>query len=133
MAAARNARAKDWLERSTGKLDGHSMRPSRSIRATCAHASRARGLDYIVDTKMTRGTRWVLGGGSRKRAFIGAREAAGWDAEFFAHVEAEFALWEMLVRDRQLREAATIAQRLARDFPENHKLATFLKNAHVNP
>ena len=33
-------------------------------------------VDYIVDTKMTRGTRWVLGGGSKKRAFIGAREAA---------------------------------------------------------
>lgn len=84
-------------------------------------------VDYIVETKMTRGTRWVLGGGSKKKAFIGAREAAGADSEFFVRAEAEFALWEMLVRDRQLTEATTIAQRLARDFPENHKLANFLK------
>ncbi|MEO5741336.1 MAG: hypothetical protein ABIS29_12155 [Vicinamibacterales bacterium] len=91
-------------------------------------------VDYIVDTKMTRGTRWVLGGGSKKRAFIGAREAAGADSEFFVRVEAEFALWEMLVRDRQLTEATTIAQRLARDFPGNHKLANFLKAApSANP
>ena len=91
-------------------------------------------VDYIVDTKMARGTRWVLGGGSKKRAFIGAREAAGADSEFFVRVEAEFALWEMLVRDRKLPEATTIAQRLARDFPENHKLANFLKAApSANP
>lgn len=91
-------------------------------------------VDYIVDTKMTRGTRWVLGGGSKKRAFIGAREAAGADSEFYVRVEAEFALWEMLVRDRQLPEATTIALRLARDFPENHKLANFLKAPpSVNP
>ena len=91
-------------------------------------------VDYIVETKMARGTRWVLGGGSKKRAFIGAREAAGADSEFFVRVEAEFALWEMLVRDRQLTEATTIAQSLARDFPENHKLANFLKAAPgVNP
>lgn len=86
-------------------------------------------VDYIVDTKMTRGTRWLLGGGSKKRAFIGAREAAAADSEFFVRVEAEFALWEMLVRDRQLPEATMIAQRLARDFPENRKLANFLKTA----
>ena len=74
-------------------------------------------------------TRWVLGGGSKKRAFIGARQAAGDNSDFFVRVEAEFALWEMLVRDRQMTEATTIAQRLARDFPENHKLANFLKTA----
>lgn len=91
-------------------------------------------VDYIVETKMTRGTRWVLGGGSKKRAFIGARQAASDTSDFFVRVEAEFALWEMLVRDRQLTEATTIAQRLARDFPENHKLANFLKTAPgVNP
>jgi len=86
-------------------------------------------VDFIVDTKMTRGTRWVLGGGSKKRAFIGAREAAAADSEFFVRAEAEFALWEMLVRDRQLPEATTIAQRLAHDFPEHHKIANFLKTA----
>ena len=89
-------------------------------------------IEYIVDTKMARGTRWMLGGGSKKRAFLGARAAAGADSEFFVRVEAEFALWEMLVRDRQLIEATTIAQRLARDFPDNHKLANFLKGTTVD-
>lgn len=86
-------------------------------------------VDYIVETKMTRGTRWVLGGGSKKRAFIGARAAAAADSEFFVRVEAEFALWEMLVRDRKVAEATTIARKLAREFPENHKLAKFLETA----
>lgn len=106
-------------------LDAALKDNPRNMRARVARA----WVDYIVDTKMARGTRWVLGGGSKKRAFIGARAAAADDSEFFVRVEAEFALWEMLVRDRQLTEATTIAQRLARDFPENHKLANFLKTA----
>ena len=106
-------------------LDAALKDNPRHMRARVARA----WVDYIVETKMTRGTRWVLGGGSKKRAFIGAREAAGADSEFFVRAEAEFALWEMLVRDRQLPEATSIAQRLARDFPENHKLANFLKTA----
>jgi len=111
-------------------LDAALKDNPRHMRARVARA----WVDYIVDTKMTRGTRWVLGGGSKKRAFIGAREAAGADSEFFVRVEAEFALWEMLVRDRQMPEATSIAQRLARDFPENPKLANFLKAApSVNP
>jgi hypothetical protein len=111
-------------------LDAALKDNPQNMRARVARA----WVDYIVDTKMTRGTRWVLGGGSKKRAFIGARQAAGANSDFFVRVEAEFALWEMLVRDRQLAEATTIAQRLARDFPENHKLANFLKTAPtVNP
>ena len=86
-------------------------------------------IDYIVDTKMARGTRWLLGGGSKKRAFIGAREAASAESEFFVRVEAEFALWEMLVRERNVPEATTIARKLARDFPENRKLTRFLNAA----
>ena len=35
----------------------------------------------------------------------------------------------MLVRDRQLREATTIARGLAREFPDNPKLARFLETA----
>lgn len=95
------------------------------IRARVARA----WVDYIVGTKMTRGTRWVLGGGSKKNALIGARQAAAAESDFFVRVEAEFALWEMLVRDRQLAEATAIARRLAREFPDNHKLANFLKTA----
>jgi hypothetical protein len=111
-------------------LDAALKANPRHMRARVARA----WVDYIVDTKMARGTRWVLGGGSKKRAFIGARAAAADNSEFFVRVEAEFALWEMLVRDRQLAEATAIAQRLARDFPENHKLANFLKTAPaLNP
>lgn len=124
----------ETLDRKTGwseywearrSLDAALEHNPRHMRARVARA----WVDYIVHTKMKRGTRWVLGGGSKKRAFIGARAAAADDSDFFVRVEAEFALWEMLVRDRQLAEARTIAQRLARDFPENHKLANFLKTA----
>ena len=106
-------------------LDAALKNNPRHMRARVARA----WVDYIVDTKMTRGTRWVLGGGSKKRAFLGAREAAAAESEFFVRVEAQFALWEMLVRDRQLSEATTIAQGLAHDFPQNHKLARFLETA----
>jgi hypothetical protein len=99
------------------------------------HHTRARvaraWIDYIVDTKMARGTRWLLGGGSKKRAFAGAREAVNAQSEEFVRAEAEFALWEMLVRDKKLDEATTIARKLARDFPENRKLANFLNAASV--
>jgi hypothetical protein len=84
-------------------------------------------IDYIVDTKMARGTRWLLGGGSKTRAFIGARAAASAESEFFVRVEAEFALWEMLVREQNVTEATTIARKLARDFQENRKLVKFLE------
>jgi hypothetical protein len=106
-------------------LDAALKQNPQHMRARVARA----WVDYIVDTKMTRGTRWILGGGSKKRAFIGARAAADAESEFFVRVEAEFALWEMLVRDRQLTEAATIARKLARDFPDNHKLTRFLETA----
>jgi hypothetical protein len=39
---------------------------------------------------------------------------------------------ERRVRDRQLTEATAIAQKLAREFPDNHKLANFLKTAPVS-
>ena len=98
-------------------------------RHTRARVARA-WIDYIVGTKMARGARWVLGGGSKQRAFKGAREAASAaESEFFVRAEAEFALWEMLVRDRNLTEATPIARKLARDFPENRKLVNFLKTA----
>ncbi len=79
-------------------LDAASQRQPAHMRARVARA----WVDYIVGTKMTRGTRWVLGGGSKHDAFAGAREAAAAPSDFFVRAEAEFALWEMLVRDRQL-------------------------------
>ena len=84
-------------------------------------------IDYIVDTKMPRGTRWVLGGGNKKQGLAVVREAASTDAELFIRAEAGFALWEMLVRERKFSEAVATAQGLARDFPDNQELRKFLE------
>ena len=78
---------------------------------------------------MPRGTRWLLGGGNKKRALLTVREAASADAEFFVHAEAAFALWDLHVREKDLAEATRLARDLARDFPENLELAAFL-NTH---
>ena len=95
----------------------------RHVRARVARA----WIDYIVDTRMPRGTRWLLGGGSKKRALVAVGQAASTEADFFIHAEAEFALWDMQVRERNLTEATAIARRLAGDFPENRELVQFLK------
>jgi hypothetical protein len=94
----------------------------RHVRARVARA----WIDYIVDTKMPRGTRWILGGGSRKRALAAVRDAAGTDADVFVEAEATFALWDLQVRERRLADAVPIARELARDFPENREIAKFL-------
>jgi hypothetical protein len=110
-------------------LDAALKANPQNVRARVARA----WIDFIVDTKMARGTRWLLGGGSKKRGFSGARAAASAESEFYVRVEAEFALWEMLVRDRNLPEATVIARKLARDFPENRKLLNFLNAAPLAP
>src|SRR5688500_15653921 len=66
-------------------LDAALKHNPRNMRARVARA----WVDYIVDTKMTRGTRWLLGGGSKKRAFIGAVAAASGTSGLFVHGEAE--------------------------------------------
>lgn len=92
------------------------------VRARVARA----WIDYIVDTRMPRGTRWLLGGGNKKRGLRVVREAAGGEADFFERAEAGFALWDMQVRERDLVGAVATAQDLARDFPDNRELARFL-------
>jgi hypothetical protein len=94
----------------------------RHVRARVARA----WIDYIVDTKMPWGSRWLLGGGNRKQALTDVREAAQLESDFFSHVEAEFALWDMEVRERNVAPATDVARRLAHDFPENRELAAFL-------
>jgi hypothetical protein len=94
-----------------------------NVRALIARA----WIDYIVDTKMPWGTRWVLGGGSKKRGVAAVRQAAAIDAEFFVHAEAEFALWNMQVRERDIAPATAVARRLAHDFPDNREVAAFLE------
>lgn len=96
------------------------------VRAKVARA----WIDYIVDTKMPRGTRWLLGGGNRKRGLQAVREAATADADLFVRAEAGFALWDMQVRERNMAEALAAAATLAQDFPANPELRRFL-DAHA--
>jgi len=93
------------------------------VRARVARA----WIDYVVDTKMPWGTHWLLGGGNRKQALIAVREAAHTESDFFTHAEAQFALWDMQVRERDMTQATAVARRLAHDFPDNREVAAFLE------
>jgi hypothetical protein len=104
-------------------LDAVLVRNPKHVRARVARA----WIDYIVDTKMPRGMRWVLGGGNRKRALVAVREAAAEETDFFVHAEAAFALWDLQMRERNVSGAVVTARGLARDFPENRELAAFLE------
>ena len=104
-------------------LDAVLTHNPRHVRARVARA----WIDYIVDTKMPWGARWVLGGGNRTRALTDVREAAAMDSDFFTQAEAEFALWDMEVRERNMARATDVARRLARNFPDNRELAAFLE------
>lgn len=92
------------------------------VRAKVARA----WIDYIVDTRMPRGTRWVLGGGNKKRALTSLDEAAKADTDFYTAAEARFALWDIQVREKKFSEAVVVARQLARDFPTNTDLPKFL-------
>ncbi len=87
----------------------------------------ARGwIDYIVNTRMPWGTRWILGGGNKKRGIAAVREASTMDADVYTRAEAEFALWDMNVREKNLGVATDLAQKLAHNFPDNQEVARFL-------
>jgi hypothetical protein len=89
----------------------------------------ARGwIDFIVNTRMPWGTRWLLGGGNKKKGLAAVREGAAMATDPFSHAEAEFALWDMLLRDKNLPEATEVARRIAKAFPENSEVAVFLKS-----
>jgi len=109
-------------------LDTVLARDPKQIRARVARA----WIDYIVDTKMPRGMRWVLGGGNRKRALAVVREAAAENTDFFVRAEATFALWDLQMRERNVAGAVLTARSLARDFPDNRELAAFLQR-HGSP
>src|SRR5215212_9255901 len=78
------------------------------IRARVARA----WIDYIVGSTVPRGTKWLLGGGDKKRGLRVVREAAVLDADPFVRAEARFALWDMQVREGNLAAALTTAQSL---------------------
>lgn len=105
-------------------LDAVLSRNPHHVRALVARA----WIDYIVDTRLPRGTKWLLGGGGgKKRAMTVIRQAAGAESDFFVRAEAGFALWEMQVRERRIAEAREVALGLARDFPDNQQIAEFLE------
>jgi hypothetical protein len=104
-------------------LDKVLKQNPQHVRAKVARA----WIDYIVDTKMPRGTRWLLGGGNKKRGLRAVREAATVEAELFVRAEAGFALWDMQVRERNIAEARATAAMLADDFPDNPELRKFLE------
>jgi hypothetical protein len=106
-------------------LDAVLARTPTDVRARVARA----WIDYIVDTRMPFGTKWLLGGGNRKRALLTMQGAAKADADFFVHAEARFALWDLQVRERNVPAAVVVARGLAVDFPENPELAKYL-DAH---
>jgi hypothetical protein len=104
-------------------LDSVLTRDPAHVRARVARA----WMDYIVGTKVPRVTRWMLGGGDKKRGLLAVRDAANMEADVFVQAEAGFALWDMQVRERNITEAVVTARRLARSFPENEELTRFLK------
>lgn len=83
-------------------------------------------MDYIVDTRVPWGTKWILGGGSRKKALTSVREAALAAREPLARAEAGFALWEMELREKNHNEALVVANGLLVDFPANKDLVKFV-------
>jgi hypothetical protein len=99
----------------------------QNVRAKVARA----WIDYIVDTRMPLGTRWVLGGGNKKKGLRAVREAAAVDGDMYVRAEAGFALWDMQVRERNIADAMGTARMLAEDFPANTELQRFLA-AHSN-
>ena len=109
-------------------LDRVIAQNPKNVRARVARA----WIDYIVDTKMPWGTRWVLGGGDKKRGLLAVRNAAGAETDFFSQAEASFALRDMQLRERDITGAVATARDLARDFPENHELKRFLES-HNTP
>lgn len=104
-------------------LDAVLKANPKHVRARVARA----WIDYIVNTRMPWGTRWVLGGGNKKKALAALREAAAAQTDWMSHAEAEFALWDMLLREKNAKQAAEVAKRIAKDFPENTEVSAFLK------
>ena len=103
-------------------LDAVLERNPTHVRARVARA----WVDYIVATKVPRGTRWLVGGGNRERGIVTVYDAANDEGDFFAQTEAQFALWDMQIRERKFTDALSTAQALARDFPDNQELTRFI-------
>src|SRR6185436_5528595 len=125
-----------WLQLGTvGRKTGWSeyWEARKSLDAVLKHnpghvrAQVARAwIDYIVDTKLPRGTKWLLGGGNKKRGLLVVRQAEQTDADVYVLAEAGFALWDMQVREKNFTEALTTARKLSKEFPDNQELTRFI-------
>jgi len=97
------------------------------IQSTHTRARVARAwIDYIVDTKVSWGFRWILGGGDKKKALVVMHDAAANTSDHFERTEAAFGLWEMSIREKNIGEALQIARGLVKEFPDNRELAKFI-------
>ncbi len=83
-------------------------------------------IDYIVDTQVRWGAKWVLGGGDKKRGLAIVKEAAETATDRYIAAEARFALWDMQVREKNIPGALVTARSLSVDFPDNQELKTFI-------
>jgi hypothetical protein len=54
------------------------------------------------------------------------RDAANTNGDFYTSAEARFALWDVLVREKDIPAALVVAQRLTIDFPSNVELTRFI-------
>jgi hypothetical protein len=108
--------ARRSLEMVLDKNPGH-------VRARIAHA----WMEYIVDTRVPWGLKWIVGGGNRKRAIAAVRDAAAAESDWFVRAEARFALWEMELREKNSDQAHRAAEDLLRDFPANRQLAEYVE------
>ena len=84
-------------------------------------------MDYIVGTKVPWGTRWLLGGGNKKKGLEIVADAAKAKTDFFVQAEARFGLWEMLVREKRVAEALAAARELHAQFPDNPEVARYIE------
>jgi hypothetical protein len=105
-------------------LDAVLERNPRHMRARLARS----WIDYIVDTRMARGTRWILGGGNKTKALATMNDAAKTAGDFYTSAEARFALWDVQVREKHTADALVTAQSLAVDFPRNTELTRFIES-----
>jgi hypothetical protein len=108
----------------------HSIEAVLDLQPDHVRARAARAwIDYIVDTRTPWGTKWLLGGGSRRRALAVMRDAAATEGDFYAQAEAMFGLWEMELREKDGAAALETARRLAVMFPANRDVARFVASA----
>ncbi len=125
-----------WLQLGTlGKRTGwneywearKSLDAALKLNPAHARARLARAwIDYIVDTKVKFGLKWLLGGGSKKEGLATIRAMATGEAKPYEKAEAQFALWEIELREKNVPAAVAAAKLLAHDFPENEELVRFL-------